>query len=67
MGDVLTGVLAAVIAQGLHHHLSVFEATCLSVDIHSGAADALVNQGVGPIGLTPSEIIHQIRDLINFK
>ncbi len=67
MGDALTGVLAAIIAQGLHHHLSVFEATCLSVDIHSGAADALVNQGVGPIGLTPSEIIHQIRDLINFK
>jgi hydroxyethylthiazole kinase-like uncharacterized protein yjeF len=67
MGDVLTGILAAVIAQGLHHHLSVFEATCLSVDIHSEAADALVNQGVGPIGLTPSEVVHQVRNLINFK
>jgi hydroxyethylthiazole kinase-like uncharacterized protein yjeF len=67
MGDVLTGILAAVIAQGLHHHLSVFEATCLAVDIHSEAADTLVDQGVGPIGLTPSEVIHQVRSLINFK
>jgi hydroxyethylthiazole kinase-like uncharacterized protein yjeF len=67
MGDVLTGILAALIAQGLHHHLSVFEATCLSVDIHSEAADALVKQGVGPIGLTPSEVVHQVRNLINFK
>lgn len=67
MGDVLTGILAAVIAQGLHHDLSVFEATCLAVDIHSEAADTLVDQGVGPIGLTPSEVIHQVRSLINFK
>lgn len=67
MGDVLTGVLAAIIAQGHHHHLSVFEAVCLAVDLHSEAADALVKQGVGPIGLTPSEVIHQVRDLINFK
>ncbi len=67
MGDVLIGILAAVIAQGLHHHLSVFEATCLAVDIHSEAADTLVDQGVGPIGLTPSEVIHQVRSLINFK
>jgi hydroxyethylthiazole kinase-like uncharacterized protein yjeF len=67
MGDVLTGILAAIIAQSLHHHLSVFEATCLAVDLHSAAADQLVNQGVGPIGLTPSEVIYQVRDLINFK
>jgi hydroxyethylthiazole kinase-like uncharacterized protein yjeF len=67
MGDVLTGVLAAVIAQGLHHQLSVLEAVYLAVDLHSGAADVLVNQGVGPIGLTPSEVIHQVRNLINIK
>jgi NAD(P)H-hydrate repair Nnr-like enzyme with NAD(P)H-hydrate dehydratase domain len=67
MGDVLTGILAAVIAQGLHHDLLVFESTCLAVDIHSEAADTLVDQGVGPIGLTPSEVIHQVRRLINFK
>ena len=67
MGDVLTGLIAALVAQGIRHDLSVFEATGLAVELHSMAADVLVNQGVGPIGLTPMEIILKVRDLINIK
>jgi hydroxyethylthiazole kinase-like uncharacterized protein yjeF len=67
MGDVLTGLLAALIAQGLRHHLSVEEAVCLGVELHSGAADILRDKGVGPIGLTPSELVLEIRNLINIK
>ena len=67
MGDVLTGLLAALIAQGIRHHLSIDEAVCLGVELHSGAADILSDKGVGPIGLTPSELILEIRNLINIK
>ncbi len=67
MGDVLTGLMAAILAQGLRHDLSVFEATGLAVQLHAQAADQLVNQGVGPIGLTPMEVILKLRDLINIK
>jgi NAD(P)H-hydrate repair Nnr-like enzyme with NAD(P)H-hydrate dehydratase domain len=67
MGDVLTGLMAAIVAQGLRHDLSVFEATGLAVQLHAQAADQLVNQGVGPIGLTPMEVILKLRDLINIK
>lgn len=65
MGDVLTGVIAAITAQGLRHGLSVWEATCLGVELHATAADRLVGKGVGPIGLTPSEVIEEMRNLIN--
>jgi hydroxyethylthiazole kinase-like uncharacterized protein yjeF len=67
MGDVLTGLVTALVAQGMRHDLSVFEATGLAVELHSMAADVLVNQGVGPIGLTPTELILKVRDLINIK
>ena len=67
MGDVLTGVIAALISQGLKHQLNAYEATALAIELHSEAADMLVNQGVGPIGLTPMEVIVQIRNLINIK
>jgi hydroxyethylthiazole kinase-like uncharacterized protein yjeF len=67
MGDVLTGVIAAIISQGIRHHINPFEATCLAVELHAAAADSLLNQGIGPIGLTPSEVIKEIRHLINIK
>ena len=67
MGDVLTGLIAAIVAQGLRHDLSVIQATGLAVQLHAQAADQLVNQGVGPIGLTPMEVILKVRDLINIK
>jgi hydroxyethylthiazole kinase-like uncharacterized protein yjeF len=67
MGDVLTGVIAAIVSQGIRHHLNPFEASCLAVELHASAADSRLNQGIGPIGLTPSEVIKEIRNLINIK
>ena len=65
MGDVLTGSIAAIAAQGVRHHLHLWQATCLAVELHAKAADSLVNKGVGPIGLTPTEIILEMRSLLN--
>ena len=67
MGDVLTGITAAILAQGIRHNLNAYEATCLAVELHSAAADNLLNQGVGPIGMTPSEVLLEVRNLINIK
>jgi hydroxyethylthiazole kinase-like uncharacterized protein yjeF len=67
MGDVLTGVIAAIMSQGIKHQINPFEASCLGVELHAAAADSLLNQGTGPIGLTPSEVIKEIRNLINIK
>lgn len=67
MGDVLTGVIAAIMSQGIKHQINPFEASCLGVELHAAAADSLLNQGAGPIGLTPSEVIKEIRNLINIK
>ncbi|SNC72587.1 NAD(P)H-hydrate dehydratase [Polynucleobacter victoriensis] len=67
MGDVLTGVTSAILAQGIRHGLNAYEAACLAVELHSVAADNLLNQGVGPIGLTPSEVLLEVRNLINIK
>jgi hydroxyethylthiazole kinase-like uncharacterized protein yjeF len=67
MGDVLTGVIAAIVSQGIRHHITPFEASCLAVELHAAAADGLLNQGIGPIGLTPSEVIKEIRNLINLR
>jgi len=65
MGDVLTGCLAALAAQGLRGHLTLFEASCLAVQAHALAADRLVAQGVGPVGLTPMDVAMEIRRVIN--
>jgi hydroxyethylthiazole kinase-like uncharacterized protein yjeF len=67
MGDVLTGVIAAIVSQGIKHNINPYEASCLAVELHASAADSLLNQGIGPIGLTPSEVIKEIRNLINIK
>ena len=66
LGDVLTGCLAALAAQGLRHHLSLHEVTCLAVQVHALAADRLVARGVGPVGLTPMEVAMELREVINF-
>lgn len=65
MGDVLTGSIAAIAAQGLRHQLNLWEASGLAVELHARAADSLVSKGVGPIGLTPSEVILEMRSLLN--
>lgn len=65
MGDVLTGTIAAIAAQGLQHNLNLWEATCIGVQLHASAADSLVAKQIGPIGLTPSEVILEMRSLLN--
>lgn len=65
MGDVLTGTIAAIAAQGIRHKLNLWEATCIGVQLHASAADSLVAQQIGPIGLTPTEVILEMRSLLN--
>ena len=65
MGDILTGSIAAIAAQGVRHHLDLWESSCIAVQLHASAADSLVQQGTGPIGLTPSETILEMRSLLN--
>ena len=60
-GDVLSGIIGSLIAQGL----SATEAAKLGVYVHGAAADALVNNGVGPVGLTASEVAQEARNQIN--
>ena len=65
MGDVLTGTIAAIAAQGIRHNLNLWEANCIGVQLHASAADSLVAQQIGPIGLTPTEVILEMRSLLN--
>jgi ADP-dependent NAD(P)H-hydrate dehydratase / NAD(P)H-hydrate epimerase len=60
-GDVLAGMLAALLAQGL----SAEHAAQLGVCLHGAAADACVAGGIGPIGLTASDVATAARRLIN--
>ena len=60
-GDVLSGIIGSLIAQGLRP----IDATTLGVYLHGAAADALVAQGIGPVGLTASELAPAVRNLIN--
>ncbi|WP_151447556.1 NAD(P)H-hydrate dehydratase [Lacisediminimonas profundi] len=60
-GDVLAGIGGALLAQGW----PAWEAALGAVWLHGAAADRLVQQGTGPIGLTASELIPVVRTLIN--
>lgn len=61
MGDVLSGIALALLAQGLPPG----EALKLAVYLHGAAAEALLSQGSGPIGLCASETIPAARALLN--
>jgi hydroxyethylthiazole kinase-like uncharacterized protein yjeF len=65
MGDILTGSIAAIAAQGVRHQLDLWESSCIAVQLHASAADSLIQKGIGPIGLTPSETILEMRSLLN--
>lgn len=65
MGDILTGSIAAIAAQGVRHQLGLWESSCIAVQLHAKAADSLVHKGIGPIGLTASETILEMRNLLN--
>jgi ADP-dependent NAD(P)H-hydrate dehydratase / NAD(P)H-hydrate epimerase len=61
MGDVLAGMLGALLAQGY----SGEAALVLGTHLHGAAADELVRGGVGPVGLVASEVIDAARRLWN--
>ena len=65
MGDVLTGCIAALAAQGVRGGFQLWKAAGLGVQLHAMAGDALAHQGVGPVGMTPSELAQEIRAEIN--
>jgi len=60
-GDVLAGVLGALLAQGW----PAWEAAVGAVWMHGAAADQLVTDGIGPIGLTAGELPAAIRKVFN--
>lgn len=60
-GDVLSGIIGSLMAQGL----SGLQAATLGVYVHGAAADALVEKGIGPVGLTASEAALEVRNIIN--
>ena len=64
-GDVLTGLIASLLAQGMDKKLTPWEAACLGVEVHALAADRLLAKLGGPIGMTPSELILEIRQVLN--
>jgi hydroxyethylthiazole kinase-like uncharacterized protein yjeF len=60
-GDVLAGLCGALLAQGW----PAWEAALGAVWLHGAAADRLVADGVGPIGLTAGELPRAIRGELN--
>ena len=63
MGDVLTGMLVALLAQGVDERHALTGA----VYLHGAAADCCINEGKGPIGLTAGELIDAARGLLNSR
>lgn len=60
-GDVLAGMAGALLAQGWSQRHAALGA----VWIHGRAADELVAQGIGPIGLVAGELISAARTILN--
>ncbi|OHX13282.1 bifunctional ADP-dependent (S)-NAD(P)H-hydrate dehydratase/NAD(P)H-hydrate epimerase [Chromobacterium sphagni] len=60
-GDVLTGLIAALLAQGL----PAFDATALAVHLHGLAGDDYQQESGGPIGLTASATAIRISRVLN--
>jgi len=60
-GDVLSGMLSALVAQGAQATAAVCAAVCL----HGLGADRCREQAGGPIGMTASEVGHAAREILN--
>ncbi|MDD5176398.1 MAG: NAD(P)H-hydrate dehydratase [Sterolibacterium sp.] len=60
-GDVLSGMLVALLAQGWPAEAALLAA----VHLHGAAADACVASGNGPLGLSAGELITAARKLLN--
>jgi ADP-dependent NAD(P)H-hydrate dehydratase / NAD(P)H-hydrate epimerase len=63
MGDALSGMIAAFMAQGL----TAWNAAQLGVFLHGASADAAIHHGMGPLGLTASEVIFEARTMLNSR
>ncbi|MEA3406011.1 MAG: NAD(P)H-hydrate dehydratase [Pseudomonadota bacterium] len=61
MGDVLTGTIAGLIAQGM----PLFKATCLGVNLHAHAGDIIAQQK-GQHGLLPTELASTLSQLMTY-
>ena len=61
MGDVLTGLIVGLLAQGWPAE----SALIAGVHLHGAAADRLAREGIGPIGLAASETIDAARGVFN--
>jgi len=61
MGDVLTGMIAALLSQGAEPKTALLA----GVYLHGAAANHAVANGAGPVGLTASETIEPARALLN--
>ena len=60
-GDVLAGICGALLAQ----NFSAWNAALAAVWLHGRAADVLVEEGIGPIGVTAGELIPVVRNALN--
>lgn len=61
MGDVLTGLITGLLAQGWPADAALLA----GVHLHGAAADRLVAEGIGPIGLVAGEVIDAARREFN--
>lgn len=61
MGDVLSGLLGALLAQGVEGEAALIA----GAHLHGAAADLLATEGIGPVGLTASETIDAARRVWN--
>ena len=60
-GDILAGLCGSLLAQ----QWPVWDAALAAVWIHGDAADRMVKEGIGPIGITAPELLPYLRKSLN--
>jgi hydroxyethylthiazole kinase-like uncharacterized protein yjeF len=60
-GDVLAGLCGSLLAQ----QWPVWDAALAAVWIHGHAADCIVGEGIGPIGITAPDLLPYLRKSLN--
>ena len=60
-GDILAGICGSL----LNYEAPALDVAGLAVCLHGLAADRLVAQGIGPVGITSGELIHAVRTCLN--
>ncbi len=59
MGDVLTGIIAALLANGL----SLMDAASVGVEVHARAGDVAAKDGER--GMLASDLLSALREVVN--